>query len=155
MDVSFEEIDAAIITLCPKGNDNIELYCNSVRTALARAKVDIIGTDTTEKENQKFKNYLVKYEDPYSWFAVDIIYRTLKGIYYYTSDDEDITLFVKQIRVLASIKHFEGTIDDTEAYCKQKNYLNRTVGYRNKEVSNSPIQIILLPNMRPHMNCRY
>lgn len=100
--------------------------------------MDIIGSDTTEKENQKFKNYLVKYENPYSWFAVDIIYHTLKGIYYYTSDDEDITLFVKQIRVLASIKHFEGTIDDTEAYCKHKNCLNRTVGYRNKEVNNSP-----------------
>ena len=39
MDVSFEEIDAAIITLCPKGNDNIELYCNSVRTALDRKSV--------------------------------------------------------------------------------------------------------------------
>lgn len=138
MEISFEEIDAAIITLCPKGTDNIELYCNSVRTALARAKMDIIDNDTTEKENQKFKNYLVKCKDPYSWFAVDIIYHALRAIYYYTSDDEDITLFGKQIRVLASIKHFEGTIDDTEAFCKQKNYLNRTAGYRNSEMTNSP-----------------
>lgn len=97
MEISFEEIDAAIITLCPKGTDNIELYCNSVRTALARAKVDIIDNDTTEKENKKFKNYLIKCKDPYSWFAVDIIYHILRGIYYYTSDDEDITLFGKQI----------------------------------------------------------
>ena len=27
MEISFEEIDAAIITLCPKGTDNIELLC--------------------------------------------------------------------------------------------------------------------------------
>ncbi len=59
--------------------------------------MDIIDNYTTEKENQKFKNYLVKCKDPYSWFAVDIIYHALRAIYYYTSDDEDITLFGKQI----------------------------------------------------------
>lgn len=145
MEVSFEEIDAAIMTCCPKENDNnnIELYYNSIRNALAKAKVDIIGSDTTEKENQKFKNYLVKYEDPYSWFAVDIIYRVLRNIYDCTSEDgKDFMLFDRQVRALASIKHFEDTIDAAEAYYKHKDYLNRVNTYNQQiwkgELNNSP-----------------
>lgn len=145
MDVSFEDIDAAIMTCCPKENDNnnIELYCNSIRNALARAKADIIDRDAIEKEHKKFKNYLVKREDVYDWFTIDIIYSVLRSIYDCTSEDgKDFTLFDRQVRALASIKHFEDTIDATEAYYKHKDYLNRVNTYNQQdmegELNNSP-----------------
>lgn len=150
MKVGFDEIDAAIMTLCPRENDTIELYCNSIRNVLARAKADIIGKDTAKK----FKNYLVKYEDSYDWFTVDIIYSVLNSIYDCTSEDgEDLTLFDMQARALARIKHFEETIDATEAYYKHKNCSNRVVGYNNKEVDNSPsTDNIAAKYTQPYMN---
>lgn len=129
------------MTCCPKENDNnnIELYCNSIRSALTIAKADIIGIDATEKENQKFKNYLVKREDAYDWFTFDIICSILKSIYDYASEDgKDSTLLDKQARALASIKHFEDTIDATEAYYKHKDYLNRVNTYNQQDMEGEP-----------------
>lgn len=129
------------MTCCPKENDNnnIELYCNSIKNALTIAKADIIGRDATEKENQKFKNYLVKREDAYDWFTFDIICSILKSIYDYASEDgKDSTLLDKQARALASIKHFEDTIDATEAYYKHRDYLNRVNTYNQHDMEGDP-----------------
>lgn len=101
--------------------------------------MDIIDNDTTEKENQKFKNYLVKREDAYDWFTFDNICSILKSIYDYASEDgKDSTLLDKQARALASIKHFEDTIDATEAYYKHKDYLNRVNTYNQQDMEWEP-----------------
>lgn len=152
MGVNFNEIDAAIQTLCPEGYENAELYCNSIRSALARAKVDIIGKDITENGYSRFKNYLVKHEDPYAWFAVDIIYTVLTSIYEYEpKEDESFTLFDKQVRALSNIKHFEDLFDMIETTYKCKympgtRYLGRMDKYNQAGISGKEMDSPSSPN---------
>lgn len=120
------EISDAIQTLCPKNIDEAAVFCAKVRAALNTAKLDIIGRDVTPAGYEKFKNYTDKEENPYAWYAVELMYKLLSNIHdYEIKADDELSDLDKEIRSLSYIKHFEDIISGIETsveYCRVKPY---------------------------------